>query len=80
MSATMKRFQQGQSRPDLFSHFVQEDGRLQPDMTMKDLDAEVRSMILAGEPCFAYHPDSWMANIYRFSRRRYICHNTDVHL
>lgn len=49
MSACLKRFKQGQSRPDLFSYFVQEDGQLHPDMTMKDLDAEVRAMIIAGE-------------------------------
>ena len=49
MDATLKRFEQGQSRPDLFSHFVQEDGRLHPDMPMKDLDVEVRAMIMAGE-------------------------------
>lgn len=49
MAATLKRFKHGQSRPDLFSYFVQEDGQLHPDMTMKDLDAEVRAMIIAGE-------------------------------
>ena len=49
MNATLDRFKQGQSRPDLFSHFVQEDGQLHPDMTMKDLDAEVRAIIVAGE-------------------------------
>ena len=50
MNATLDRFKQGQSRPDLFSHFVQEDGQLHPDMTMADVNAGVRAMILAGEP------------------------------
>lgn len=48
MSATVNRFKQGQYRPDRFPHFVQEDGQLHPNMTIKDLDAEVRAMI-AGE-------------------------------
>lgn len=50
MDATLNRFKQGQDRPDLFSHFVQEDGKLHPNMTMKDLSAEVRAMIIAGGP------------------------------
>lgn len=49
MKTTLNRFAKGNSRRDLFSHFVQEDGQLHPDMEMKDLDADVRVMIIAGE-------------------------------
>lgn len=46
--ATVDRYKKGWSRPDLFSHFIQEDGQLQPWMTLKDLEADVRAAILAG--------------------------------
>lgn len=49
MKTTLQRFEKGNSRRDLFSYFVQEDGQLHPEMAMKDLDADVRVMIIAGE-------------------------------
>lgn len=54
MKATMDRYKKGWSRPDLFSYFVQEDGQLQPGMTMKDLDADVRAAIMAGNSSSFY--------------------------
>lgn len=54
MKATVDRYKKGWSRPDLFSYFVQEDGQLQPGMTMKDLDADVRAAIMAGSSYSIY--------------------------
>lgn len=49
MNTTLKRFKQGHYRPDLVSHFLQEDGKLPSDLTIKDLDADVRLMLVAGK-------------------------------
>ena len=79
MNATVKRFKQGQSRPDLFSHFVQEDGQLHPDMTMKDLDAEVRAIIIAGE---LLHFTDGMRELNKFftNRFRYLYYNPHLYI
>lgn len=47
-NAMMDRYKRGSTRPDFFSYLIQENGQLQPGMTMKDLDADIRVAIMAG--------------------------------